>query len=144
MTRSSKPGKQRKGAAKAPIHVRRKRVRARLLTNDPTLAGIRSVTVRAGDTVAVLRGDFSHPNSVKSDTRGKRAGQKRGRAGIEGTVIGIDVDSGQILVEGISATKGDGKEEAMPLHASNVVVTKLDEGDPARLARLAARGEGGD
>lgn len=82
MTRSSKAGKQRLGQSDAPTHVKRKRMRARLVTDDPDLINIRTVTVRVGDEIEVVRGDFGHPNSVKSDTKGKRLGQPRGRAGI--------------------------------------------------------------
>ncbi len=140
MTRSKKSGKQRKAAINAPLHLRRKRLRARLLTEDTTFAGIRSVTVRVGDTVEVLRGDYSHPNSVKSDTRGKRQGQKRGRSGASGIVIRIDSKKGCVYVEGLTLTKADGKDQAVAIHASNIVVTKLDEGDPVRLAHLTSRG----
>ena len=82
MTRSSKASKQRLGQSGAPTHVKRKRMRARLVSDDPDLINIRTVTVRTGDEVEIVRGDFGHPNSVKSDSRGKRLGQPRGRAGI--------------------------------------------------------------
>ena len=65
---SKKAGKQRQAQTDAPIHVRRKRIRARLVTDDPELALIRTVTVRVGDEVEVLRGDFGFPNSVKADS----------------------------------------------------------------------------
>ena len=142
MTRSKKSGKQRKAAFNAPIHIQRKRLRARLLTDDTTFVGIRSVTVRVGDTIEILRGDYSHPNSVKTDTRGKRQGQKRGRSGASGVVIRINSKKGWVFVEGLTLTKADGKDEAVAIHASNIVVTKLDEGDPVRLANLAARAGG--
>ena len=44
---SKQPGKQRKAQFNAPLHVKRKRIRARLRTDDPDLAAIRTVTVRA-------------------------------------------------------------------------------------------------
>ena len=83
---SKKAGKQRTSQKEAPIHIRRKRLRARLITDDQDLRNIRSVTVRVGDEVEVTRGDFSHPNSAKADTRGKRLGQPRGRAGVKAKV----------------------------------------------------------
>ena len=49
------PGKQRKAQFNAPLHGKRKRIRARLRTDDPELAAIRTVTVRVGDEVEVLR-----------------------------------------------------------------------------------------
>ena len=56
MTRSSKASKQRLSQADAPTHVKRKRMRARLVSDDPDLINIRTVTVRTGDEVEVVRG----------------------------------------------------------------------------------------
>jgi len=119
--------------------VRRKRMRARLISEDPELQSIRRVTIRVGDEVEVIRGDFGHPNSVKSDTRGKRLGQSRGRAGVSGKIAKVDTNSGMIFVDGVTITTSDGKEEALPIHPSNVIVTKLFEGDTLRLKRLLER-----
>ena len=55
---SKKAGKQRTSQRDAPIHVKRKRMRARLISDDPDLRHVRSVTVRVGDEVEVTRGDF--------------------------------------------------------------------------------------
>ena len=139
MTRRSKPGKQRVGQREASRQVRRKRMRARLISEDPELQSIRRVTIRVGDEVEVIRGDFGHPNSVKSDTRGKRLGQSRGRAGVSGKIAKVDTNSGMIFVDGVTITTSDGKEEALPIHPSNVIVTKLFEGDTLRLKRLLER-----
>ena len=133
---SKKAGKQRISQKEAPIHIRRKRLRARLITDDQDLRSIRSVTVRVGDEVEVTRGDFSHPNSAKSDTRGKRLGQPRGRAGIKAKVASVDTKNGYIFVDGLSQTTADGKEEAVPVNPSNLIVTKLFEGDPERIKRI--------
>lgn len=130
--------------SKAPIHVRRKRMRARLLTDDPNMKDIRSVTVRVGDEVEVTRGDFSHPNSVKPDSRGKRLGQARGRAGVKAKVASVDTGNGFIFVDGLTQSTADGKEEAIPISPSNVIVTKLYEGDPLRIQRIMNRVSGGD
>ena len=89
---SKNPGKQRRTSSKAALHVQRKRLRARLLSDDPGLQAIRTVTVRAGDEVEVVRGDFGNPNSVKPDSRGKRLGQTRGRAGIKAKVASVDTE----------------------------------------------------
>jgi large subunit ribosomal protein L24 len=107
------------------------------------LTSIRSVTVRVGDEVEVLRGDFGFPNSVKADSRGKRLGQSRGRSGIKSNVVGVDTKSGFILVEGVTTTTADGKEEALPIHPSNLIVTKLYDGDPLRIKRIMERSNGG-
>ena len=133
MSKSSKPSKQRLQSNSAPAHTKRKRMRARCL--DPTWSNVRSVTVRVGDTVSVRRGDWGNPGHDK-DEGGKRHGGKRGKFGVEGRVLRVDAKSGTLYVEGVSHAKSDGKEEGVPIHPSNVVVTKLDEGDPIRLKKL--------
>ena len=138
-----KAGKQRQAQNDAPMHVLRKRIRARLVTDDPDLALIRTVTVRVGDEVEVLRGDFGFPNSVKADSRGKRLGQSRGRAGVKSSIVGVDTKSGYVIVEGVTTSTADGKEEALPIHPSNLVVTKLYDGDPLRIKRIMERANGG-
>ncbi len=144
MTKSSKASKQRLSQSDAPTHVKRKRMRARLVSEDPDLINVRTVTVRTGDEVEVVRGDFGHPNSAKSDTKGKRLGQPRGRAGIVGKVARVDTGSGMIFVDGLTISTADGKEEAIPIRPSNVIVTKLFEGDTLRLKKLIERTQGGD
>ena len=140
---TKKAGKQRQAQTDAPTHVRRKRIRARLVTEDPDLAMIRTVTVRVGDEVEVLRGDFGFPNSVKVDSRGKRLGQSRGRAGVKSSIVGVDTKTGYVLVEGVTANTADGKEQALPIHPSNLIVTKLYDGDPLRIKRIMERANGG-
>ncbi|HJM29664.1 MAG: 60S ribosomal protein L26 [Candidatus Thalassarchaeaceae archaeon] len=140
---SKKAGKQRQAQTDAPVHVRRKRMRARLITDDPDLQAVRSVTVRVGDTVEVLRGDFGFPNSVKTDSRGKRLGQSRGRAGVKSTIASVDTKNGLVYVDGVTKTTADGKEEAVPLHPSNLIVTKLNDADPLRRKRIVERSNGG-
>jgi large subunit ribosomal protein L24 len=141
---SKKAGKQRMSQRDAPTHIKRKRMRARLVSEDPDLRQVRSVTIRVGDEVEVTRGDFSHPNSVKSDSRGKRLGQPRGRAGVKAKVASVDTKRGLIFVDGLTQTTADGKEEAVPVNPSNVIVTKLFEGDPVRIKRIVDRSTGGD
>ncbi|GIR66904.1 MAG: hypothetical protein CM15mP71_1300 [Candidatus Poseidoniales archaeon] len=130
MVKSSKPGKQRKAQANAPLHVKRKRVRARLQLDKPDerLAGLRSVTIRVGDTVRVVRGDFAQ---VEESWR--KAMLTRSRK-----VLSVDSNTGRLSIEGATATKSDNREEAVPVHASNVVVTKLDETDKLRMQNLTA------
>jgi len=133
MVKSSKPRKQRKALASASKQSKRRTLRARFATTDTRFAGIRSVTVRVGDTVEVQRGDFGHPS------KGKRLGDSRGRAGVEAKIVGIDSANGKITVEGITSSKSDDKEEGLPIHVSNVVVTNLEESDPLRMKKLMER-----
>ncbi|DAC34113.1 MAG TPA: hypothetical protein HA303_04450, partial [Candidatus Thalassarchaeaceae archaeon] len=93
--------------------------------------------------VEVLRGDFGFPNSVKTDSRGKRLGQSRGRAGVKSTIASVDTKNGLVYVDGVTKTTADGKEEAVPLHPSNLIVTKLNDADPLRRKRIVERSNGG-
>ena len=53
-----------------------------------------------------------------------------------GTVIRIDSEKGRLYIEGAKASKADNKEEAVPVHSSNVVVVRLDETDKLRMQQL--------
>ena len=59
----------------------------------------------------VLRGDFGFPNSVKADSRGKRLGQSRGRAGVK-LVLLVLIPRRLCIVEGVTANTADGKEQS--------------------------------
>ncbi len=130
MVKSMKPNKQRKAHYNAPLHEKRKRIAARLLLDKPDarFASVRSVTVRVGDTVRVIRGDFSNG--------GKRHGGKRNENPLTGAVLRIESETGRIFIEGAKGSKSDNKEEAVPVHSSNVVVVKLDETDKLRVQQL--------
>ena len=140
---SKKPGKQRRKGSIAPLHLKRKRIRARLVTDDPELQAIRTVTVRGGDEVAVGRGDFGSPTSIKTESRGKRLGQSRGRSGVKAKVASVDTERALVYVDGMTSSTADGKEEGVPIRASNIVVTSLFDGDQLRIKRLLERA-GGD
>jgi len=114
---SAQPRKQRKRAANEPWHRRHKRLAARL---DPRLREKskaplpRAIPVRKGDVVRIVRGGF------------------RGR---DGKVVSVDVVHALVTVEKIVIKKTDEKEVARPIHASNLLITKLDESDKRRLDR---------
>ena len=112
------------------MHEKRKRLSARLQLEKPDsrFDGVRTVTVRVGDTVKVVRGDLSNG--------GKRHGGKRNAEPLTGSVIRIDSNKGRLYIEGAKASKSDNKEEAIPVNASNVVVVRLDETDKYRVQQL--------
>ena len=130
MVKSMKPGKQRKAHFNAPMHEKRKRLSARLQLDKPDsrFDGVRNVTVRVGDTVRVIRGDLSNG--------GTRHGGKRNAEPLSGSVLRGDSSKGRLFIEGAKASKSDNKEEAVPVHASNVVVVKIDETDKLRIQQL--------
>ncbi len=74
--------------------------------------GIKSIPLRVGDTVKVLRGDHK---------------------GKEGKVAKVDLKKMVITVDGVSVTKADGTEVPRPVQPSNVMITKLEIKDEKRL-----------
>jgi large subunit ribosomal protein L24 len=76
---------------------------------------LRSVQIRKGDTIKVLRGDF------------------RDR---EGKVAKVNLKDETIEVDGVTVHKADGSEVSRPIHPSNVIVTKLEVKDKRRMSKL--------
>ena len=71
----------------------------------------RALPVRKGDTVRIMRGGF----------RGK-----------EGKVVSVDRVHGTVVIEGITIEKVDEKKVARPVHASNLLIVRMDDTDPWR------------
>jgi large subunit ribosomal protein L24 len=112
---SVQPRKQRKYAINAPLHAKRKMVSAGLAPELRKRFGRRSMVIRKGDEVRVMRGDM----------RGKT-----------GTVEKVDIKKGRIHVEGLKRKKVDGSEIPLPIQPSNVQITKLVLEDKKRQAVL--------
>lgn len=110
---SSKARNQRKMRANAPAHIKRKMLSSHLSADLQKEYGKRSARVCLGDTVMVLRGG--------EDIRG-----------VEGKVIGVMTDEGRITIEGVTINQADNTAVARPIHASNVVITKLNLDDAWR------------
>lgn len=109
--RTVKPSKQRKRLFQAPDHIRYKHFAALLSPDLRKDYGIRSLPVRSGDTVRVMRGD---------------------RKGFEGKVSRVDRESYRIYVEGLTREKVDGTTIFVPVHPSKVMITKLNLEDKWR------------
>ncbi len=124
MAKTTKPGKQRKRVHQSHQHEREKLMSAHMSTKfleDTKVAYPRSLPVREGDTVLIMRGDDR---------------------GHEGKVTGVDRRALRIFVDGATVTKADGTEVGRPIHPSNVTITKLDMSDPWR-RKLIERARGG-
>ena len=119
---SSKARNQRKMRANAPAHIKRKMLSSHLSADLQKEYGKRSARVCLGDTVMVLRGG--------EDIRG-----------VEGKVIGVMTDEGRITIEAVTNNQADNTAVARPIHASNVVITKLNLDDAWRKDALK-RGKG--
>jgi large subunit ribosomal protein L24 len=113
-----KPGKQRKLAFTAPSHIRRKLLAAPLSSALRERYGVRAFPVRKGDTVKILRGDFS---------------------GIEGKVSETSTEKGRVFVEGVTREKVSGTSTKVSVHVSKVMITNLNLDDKWRAQSLERR-----
>jgi large subunit ribosomal protein L24 len=123
MVKSTKARKQRKALFNAPSHVRRKNVASHLSESLRREYGRRSAHVIKGDTVIVMRGNED-------------------LIGMEGKVAEINTRTGRLTIEGVTIPKADGTEVSRPIHASNVIITKLDTSDSWRRDMLTRKEEG--
>ena len=117
MTVSTKAGKQRKARAEAPLHKRKRMVSAHLSSALMSEYNVRSVGVRKGDTVKMLRGAKDFKAS-------------------EAKVASVDLKSCKIIVENVTVPKADGTQKQKPVDPSDVEITKLDLSDSWRKEKL--------
>lgn len=116
---SAKPGKQRKMLYNAPYHLRGKIMSAHLSDELRKTYGTRSLPIRAGDVVRIMRGDYE---------------------GVEGKVLRVDRKKYRIYIEGVTRQKVDGTTVLVPIHPSNVEIIKLNLDDKYRKEVLGRRG----
>ncbi|MBR1451926.1 MAG: 50S ribosomal protein L24 [Candidatus Methanomethylophilaceae archaeon] len=117
---SSKARTQRKAQANATAHVKRKMLSAHLSDDLRQKYGKRAARVCKGDTVVVVRGNADIKN-------------------IEGKVINVYTKTGRVAVEGVTIKQADGTEAERPIHASNLVITKLNTEDAWRMDSLSKK-----
>ena len=112
---TTKPSKQRKKLYNLPLHQRKKLLVAKLVEDLRKQYGIKRINIRKGDTVRVVSGDF---------------------VGREGKVVAVDTKRGRIAIEGLTRKKADGTPVYVWIHASKVMITKLDLSDPRRREKI--------
>ncbi len=112
---SVQPRKQRKYRHNAPLHIRQKFVSSNLSPELRKRFAKRSMQLRKGDEVRVMRGGF----------RGKT-----------GTVERVDLSRCRIYMEELKVKKVDGSEVPRALQPSNLMITKLKLDDKKRQAIL--------
>ncbi|MCD6371444.1 MAG: 50S ribosomal protein L24 [Candidatus Aenigmarchaeota archaeon] len=109
--KSKKPRKQRKFLIEVPLHIRRKIIAANLSKDLREKYKRRSLPLRKGDEVVVMRGEF------------------RGR---KGKVMRIDTKNYRVYVEGIVRKKSTGENVAVPIHPSKLRIINLNLEDTWR------------
>lgn len=113
--KSQKARKQRKYLYTAPLHMKRKWLASHLQENLLLKYDRRSLPVIKGDTVKIMRGSFK---------------------GHEDKISRVNVKDQYVEVEGVTLIKSDGKKVAKPIHASNLIITKLNLTDVWRRKKL--------
>lgn len=116
---SSSRRKQRKAHFSAPSHLRYRLMSATLSKSLRNKYGIRSLPVRKDDEVVILRG---------------------ARKGNKGKVIQVHRKKWAIHVDKVTKNKANGAPYQLPIHPSNVAITKVKEAKDrmARVATIAA------
>lgn len=110
-----KPSKQRKRFFNAPHHRRAKIMSVHLSPELRKVYKRRSVPIRVGDKVRILRGDFK---------------------GIEGKVIKVLRKEYRVHVENVMRENQRGEKVYVPIHYSNLMIVELDLSDPWRREKL--------
>jgi large subunit ribosomal protein L24 len=96
-------------------HIRDKAVSSNLANNLREQYGRRSMRVIKGDTIKVLRGEYS---------------------GIEGKVEKVNTKRATLAIEGVQREKIRGGNVKVPIHASNVQIVALKLDDPLRQKKI--------
>ncbi|MFW9809167.1 MAG: 50S ribosomal protein L24 [Candidatus Thorarchaeota archaeon] len=105
---SKSPRKQRKRIMNAPLHDRKNLLKCRLDEFLQEQYGLRSLVIKKGDLVRVMRGQFR-------DTEGK--------------VTAVSYKTARVFLDNATITKADGKEAPVPVHPSNLMLVKLELND---------------
>ncbi|MPZ05475.1 MAG: 50S ribosomal protein L24 [Nitrososphaeraceae archaeon] len=98
-----------------PKHMTERMLRSPLSRSLREKYGRRNVRVIAGDTIKVMRGEYS---------------------GIEGKVEKVNMKRGSLAIEGIQREKVRGGNVKVEINSTNVVVTDLDLNDKLRQALI--------
>lgn len=106
--------KARRAHFSAPSHIRHRIMSASLSKDLRKKHGIRSLPIRKDDEVVVVRG---------------------GSKGHKGKVIQVTRTKYAIHIDKLTKNKANGQPYQIPIHPSNVFITKLKEGKD-RMARI--------
>ncbi len=113
---SSQPRKQRKWFHTKPLHKMQEDFGMHLVASLRKSLGKRSLNARKGDTVKVVRGNENY-------------------VGKQGKITEIRRKKKQVLIEGITRKKVDGKEIPVPFRPSNLMLVSIDETDKKRIKK---------
>lgn len=116
--KSIQPRKQRKFVAKAPYHLKGAQLNVHLSKELREKYQTRSIRVRKGDKVRIMRGQF-----IK----------------IEGKVEEVNATKSKLYVAKVELPKKDGSKARYPINPSNVMIIELVDDDKKRFKQKAAK-----
>ncbi len=117
---SKQPRKQRKYLANAPLHLRKKLLGTNLSKELRKKYGKRTIAVKKGDTVKIMKGKF----------KGKK-----------GKVNEVGLKPLKVLVDGIQVKKQDGSKANIKLQPSNLQIIELNLEDKKRKLEKVKEGK---
>ena len=112
---SAQPRKQRKYRAKAPLHARQKMMKSHLSKNLRKEYKKRSIGIRKGDEVIVMRGKHRK---------------------IAGKITDVDMKNLKVYVDNVKVKKVSGQEVQIGIDPSNIMITKASLDDKKRIKAL--------
>lgn len=115
---SKRPSKQRKYRYNAPLHIRHKFLSVHLSKELIKKYNKRSIPIRKGDKVKIMRGQFK---------------KKRGE------VSRVDTKKLKVFIDSAFVAKRDGSKAFYPIYPSNLLITELKTDDKER-KKLLERG----
>ncbi|MBN2229568.1 MAG: 50S ribosomal protein L24 [Candidatus Thorarchaeota archaeon] len=105
---SKSPRKQRNKVQNSPLHTHKNMLKCKLDEFLQEEHGIKTLVVKKGDLVKIMRGQFR-------DTEAK--------------VTRVDYKDIRVYLDSAVVTKADGKEAPVPVHPSNLMIVKLELDD---------------
>jgi len=111
---SKKPRKQRKRAFNAPLHKKQKMMGSHLSKEMRAQVKRKTIAVRKGDEVKVMRGKFK---------------------GTSGKITKVLLKHTLVYIDSVKRKKVNGEEIQVGIHPSNLIVINLDTTDSKRLSK---------
>lgn len=109
--KSKKPSKQRKALYQSPLHKKRKFLASHLSKELRSQWKRRSLPLRKGDEVKIMRGKFE---------------------GTTGKISKIDLKDLKVYIENVKRKRVSGEEVQVPIHPSKLMITNPIMDDPKR------------
>jgi large subunit ribosomal protein L24 len=119
--KTKQPRKQRRQLICGDLNRLRREMGAHLSKSLREKYKKRSITIRKGDDVKIMRGKFSDATGI---------------------VERVDLVKGRIYIEGIQVPKADGTKAKVGILPSNVMITKLNLNDKRRIAAPETKEKG--